>query len=115
MQLINKDIGLIELTTMSEKMFGNLVKAVVDIEQNLICIDADFHADQEQFLLDTYGSNQEHLWGINLHPTKWGTPQFIEFDSMINLRPSMGNLSRGVDSPTIRSLITKLIIGKVKV
>ena len=29
---------------------------------------------------------------------KFGTEDFIEFDSMINIRPSWGNCSRGVDN-----------------
>jgi len=33
---------------------------------------------------------------------------FLEFDSMINMRPSQGNLSRGVDSEDIQKSIVKI-------
>jgi len=87
------------LKTMSEKTFGVLVKAVMDIEKEIIIVDAELHADQESILLEN-GSKQENLWGINIHPNVEGD-SWIEFDSMINLRPSWGNRSRGVEDPKI--------------
>jgi hypothetical protein len=34
---------------------------------------------------------------------------WLEFDSMINLRPSFGNRSRGVDDPETRDAIAALV------
>ena len=89
-------------------MFDNLVKAVVDIEQEIMVVDAGLHADEEAFLLEN-GSKQEHLWGINLYPEHFGTEKFIVFDSMINLRPGQGNRTRGVDNPTIQTAIRRIV------
>ena len=91
---------------MAENRFGDLVKAVVDIEKEIMAVDAELHADEEKLLLEN-GSNQENLWGINLYPDE--TDDFIEFDSMINLRPSWGNRSRGVDDENIRDKIIKIV------
>ncbi len=92
-------------------MFGNLVKAVVDIDREIMAVDAALHADQEAFLLED-GSQQENLWGINIYPELIGN-DMIEFDSMINLRPYMNNRSRGVEDEKIRNkiitIVTKLI------
>lgn len=97
---------------MTEKMFGNLVKAVVDVEREIMAVDAELHADEEQLLLEN-GSKQENLWGINIYP-EIKDDNWIEFDSMINLRPSRGNRSRGVENEEIRkkiiAIISKLII-----
>ncbi|MBI2778044.1 MAG: hypothetical protein HYX57_12400 [Chloroflexi bacterium] len=93
---------------MAEGRFGNLVKAVVDLDRELIAVDADMHADEEAFLLGD-GSRQSDLWGINLYPDDFGGDSFIEFDSMINIRPSQGNRSRSVDDPVTRSAIGSLI------
>lgn len=93
---------------MAENRFGNLVKAVVDLEKNLLVVDAEMHADEEQFLLAN-GSKQMDLWGINLYPEKFGTPEFVEFDSMINLRPAQKNFSRGVEDETIRQQILRVV------
>ena len=84
-----------------------MVKAVVDLRRGLMLLDADLHADQEAELLAD-GSAQEDLWGINLYP---GIPggDWVEFDSMINLRPSSGNRSRGVDAPATREALVRLV------
>ena len=107
MKIVEKSITIQELREMAEKMFGNLVKAVVDIEKNIMAVDAELHADEEQLLLEN-DSKQANLWGINIYPeTK--NDNWIEFDSMINLRPSQGNRSRGVDSEEIRKKIAEIV------
>ena len=107
MQLVEKNITLDELKQMSQKMFGNLVKAVVDIEKGIMAVDAELHADEEAFLLEN-GSKQINLWGINIYPELFGQADFIEFDSMINLRPSQNNRSRGVDDPELKKKILQI-------
>ena len=100
-------ISVDEVKKMAVKMFDNLVKAVVDIEKRIMAIDADMHADEERILLEK-GSKQENLWGVNLYPERQDD-DWIEFDSMINLRPSCGNRSRGVEDPNLRKLIIEII------
>ena len=107
MQLINA-ITVSELADISKKMYEPIVKAVVDIETREVVIDAEYHSDQELFLLDR-GSNQENLWGINLWPDKYGTDEFVEFDSMINLRPRQNNRSRSVENSEIRKTIIDIV------
>jgi len=97
---------------MAESRFGNLVKAVVDVERKIMALDGELHADEEALLLEN-GSRQENLWGINLYPEMEG-PDRVEFDSVINIRPSQGNLSRGVDDQTIREKIVDIVAGLVK-
>ena len=97
---------------MSGKMFGNLVKAVVDVEKEIMAIDADLHADEEALLLEK-GSEQKNLWGINIYPEMKG-PDFVEFDSMINLRPSQNNRSRGVEDVAMQKCILKIVEKLVK-
>lgn len=113
MQLIREHISVTELKHMSEKMFGGLVKAVVDIEEGIMVVDAGMHYDEEEMLIE-FGSQQNNLWGINLHPDKFDLPEWIEFDSMINIRPLQGNRSRSIESPhiqeQIRNIVKKLVI-----
>ncbi len=112
MKIITGQITLSELRQMSEKGFGNFVKAVVDIEKGIMAIDAELHADQEALLLEQ-GSAQKDLWGINIYPDL-PDEQRIEFDSMINLRPSFGNRSRAVDSPEIQKKIIEIVNRLIK-
>jgi len=107
MRTLSSPITKSELVKIAKMKFGDFVKAVVDIQKSIIVIDADLHADQEAELLAT-GSKQEHLWGINLYPEQSGD-DFIEFDSMINVRPGYGNTSRGVESEQIRKQIIEIV------
>src|SRR3990167_4199581 len=97
---------------MAVATFGNLVKAVVDVERGLIVVDAELHSDLEALLIEN-GSKQKNLWGINLYPEMAGD-DFVEFDSMINMRPSQGNKSRGVDNPEIRKKIMEVVATRVE-
>lgn len=110
----NDTISVEALKLMAEKMFEKIVKAVVDIEQKIIVVDAPMNADEELFLLENKASMQGDLWGINFVPAKFGTEDFVVFDSMINLRPGWGNFSRGVDDPAIQKAIKKVVNTLVK-
>ena len=110
-----KEVGIItlsELNDMAASMYGNLVKAVVDVKRGILVVDSELHVDQEQFLLEQ-GSNQKDLWGINLYPQKYGSDDFIEFDSMINIRPRQQNMSRGIENEEIKKCIIGLVLRKV--
>jgi hypothetical protein len=70
-------------------------------------------SDLEALLLDA-GSRQADLSGINLYPAEFGATGFLEFDSMIGLRPGQGNRTRSVDDPDSRAAIEALV-GRVVV
>lgn len=108
MLIVREKISNAELKSMAQKIFGSLVKAVVDIEQEIMAVDAELHADLEEHLLE-HGSQQKNLWGINIHPDKISENSWIEFDSMINIRPSIGNMNRGVNDPKIREHIIRIV------
>ena len=92
---------------MASKMFGNLVKVVVDIEREVVGIDAELHVDLAELLV-TQGSVNKDLWGANVYPDGVGD-DWLEFDSMINLKPQFNNRSRGVDDPVIREKIIHIL------
>lgn len=112
MRLINEPISRSELKKMSGSFAGGLVKAVVDIKKGIMVVDAPMHADQEKDLLDQ-GSHQDNLWGINLYPDLDGE-QFIEFDSMINVRPRLNNFTRGVEDKLLQAKIIAVVNKLVK-
>lgn len=111
MKIITKILTLEELKQMAV-IFDNMVKAVVDIDNGIIAVDAELHSDLEALLLEN-GSRQKSLWGINFYPEMQGD-EFVEFDSMINMRPSQGNKSRGVEDPEIRRKIIDIVEQRIK-
>lgn len=106
-KIVEDKISINELQGMAEQLFGNLVKAVVDIEKEIMAVNGELHADEEALLLSE-GSEQKNLWGINIYPEIEGE-DWIEFDSMINVRPSSGNTSRAVNDPKIRKKILEVV------
>lgn len=112
MKIISESITTNELKQMAENTFGNLVKAVVDVESGKLAVDAELHSDLEALLLDN-GSKQKNLWGINLYP-ELRDDEYIEFDSMINMRPSQGIRSRGIDNEEIRKKIIEIVALRIK-
>jgi len=96
-----------ELQKIADETFGDLVKGVVDIQQGTLAIGGELHADEEAILLEN-GSNQHDLWGINLYPSIEGD-DMVEFDSMINVRPSQGNRSRTVEDAATKGKILGVI------
>jgi hypothetical protein len=107
MRVVEDKISLSELRTMARESFGDMVKAVVDVERGVMAVDGEMHSDEEAELLKA-GSRQENLWGINLCPER-ESDAFVEFDSMINLRPSQGNRSRTVDNAETREAILRIV------
>jgi hypothetical protein len=105
-------VSIEELRRLVPGRFRDMIKGVVDVRRRLLVIDADMHADQEADLLAD-GSDQRDLWGINLYPQLDGA-DWLEFDSMINLRPSFGNRSRGVDDAATREAIEAVLAEVVR-
>jgi len=106
-KIVKDKISINELQGMAEQMFGTLVKAVVDIEKEIMAVNGELHSDEEALLLSE-GSAQKNLWGINIYPEMEGE-DWIEFDSMINVRPSLGNTSRAVNDPKTRKRILEVV------
>lgn len=107
MKLVPESIALADLKGIAEAGFGTMVKAVVDVAAGIMAVDAELHSDEEAMLLAN-GSAQRDLWGINLYPDVDGD-DWIEFDSMINLRPASGNRSRGVEDPAVQDRIRAIV------
>lgn len=106
-RIIEKPITHEQLADIARERFGHMVKAVVDIKRGLMAVGGDLHADEEGLLLQN-DSDQSDLWGINLYPDK-PRDEWVEFDSMINLRPGQGNRSRSVEDENIRKQILAVI------
>lgn len=111
-KILQNQVTRKELGEMAAEQFGEWIKAVVDVERGIMAIGGELHADMEAVLLEQ-GSGQKDVWGINLYPDKEGD-DWIEFNSMINVRPSSGNRSRGVESlevqEKIRGVVKKWIV-----
>ncbi|OGG79148.1 hypothetical protein A3A39_00705 [Candidatus Kaiserbacteria bacterium RIFCSPLOWO2_01_FULL_54_13] len=108
MRIVKDRISRNELREIANERFGDLVKSAIDVRQEILALGAELHADAETALIEREGSRREDVWGINLYPAETGDA-FVEFDSVINLKPAFGNRTRGVDDETIREKIRDII------
>ena len=102
--IIKNKIEIEKLKNIAKNQFGSLVKAVVDLEQEIMAVGGELHADEEVLLSEKENSKRENTWGINIYPEK-SKNDWIEFDSMINIKPQYNNRSRGVENVDIQNKI----------
>lgn len=107
-EIVRDAVTIDRLGALASARFGDLVKAVVDVRRGIMAVGGELHADEEAVLLDA-GSGQSDLWGINLYPADHGSEGWLEFDSMINVRPGQGNRSRSVEDLVIRDRIAAIV------
>ena len=105
--IISTPIKAERLAELAVETFGDMVKAVVDVSRRVLALGGELHSDEEAALL-AGGSSQGDLWGINIYPEKQ-RPEWVEFDSMINIRPRTGNRSRFVEDQGTRDLILGIV------
>ena len=106
--VVKDPISKAKLKLIAKERFGDLVKAAVDIDQEIMAVGGELHIDEEVLLIEQENSKQENVWGINIYPDSSGD-DFIEFDSMINLKPALSNRSRGIDNPEIREKVIAVV------
>jgi hypothetical protein len=109
--VISKKITPTELTPLVKEPFGDMVKFVVDLDRRVIALGGQLHADAEAVLIDG-GSRQESLWGGNYFPGA-GSPECIQYTSLINIRPAQGNRSMFVENAEIRARIRDLVFALI--
>lgn len=107
MQILQEKITREHLKTLAANTFVDMIKCVADVRQGLLAVDAELHSDLESMLLEN-GSEQDYLWGFNLYPDETGD-DFIEFDSLINIRSWKGNRSRNVEDENVRGQIREIV------
>lgn len=112
-KIIKTPITRFELHQIAKERFGDLVKAAVDIEKEIMALGGELHVDEEVALIEQEKSKGENVWGINLYPDRKGE-EFIEFDSMVNIKPNFGNRTRGVDNLEIKEKIIGVVNKLIK-
>ncbi len=106
-QIVKDKISSAEVKKAALESFGEMVKAVVDVEQKIMALGGELHGDAEAELLKL-GSKQDDLWGINIYPDL-PREKMIEFTSLINIRPSKGNKTMEVEDEGIRTRIKEIV------
>lgn len=88
---------------------SDYIKGVVDLKNHRLSLGGQLHADGEQLLIQELEVDSEFLWGFNLYPD-----QNIEFESLINIKPKLGNKSIVIADENIREAVKKLILDLIQ-
>ena len=107
-RIIKDKINMNEIRVLAHEQYQDIIKAVIDVQQEIMGIGGELHIDIQSILIEKEGSLGAETWGINLYPNKTGN-DFIEFDSMINLKPNFGNRSRDIENEKVKSKIREII------
>lgn len=106
-KIIKNRISQAELKKIAEKSFGDIIKGAVDVKRRVAAFGGEFHVDANEALLED-GSEQQNIWGINILLTK-PKEQWLEFNSLINIKPAFNNRSMGIEDEATRKQIKEII------
>ena len=107
-KIIKNKISREELKKLSHEQYGDILKAVVDVDKKSMGAGGELHVDIQSLLIEKENSRGNNTWGINLYLDKDGD-DFIEFDSMVNLKPNLGNKIRGIEDENIKKKIREIV------
>jgi len=107
-KIIENKIMRPELRLMAKEIFGDMVKGTADIVRGTMALGGEMHIDSNQLLLDT-GSQQQDVWGFNLYPDQ-ETEEWIEYNSLVNIKPAIGNRSPDILDASIREKVKNVIL-----
>lgn len=87
--------------------YGDMIKGTVDIIENKVALGGDYHMETCELLVEG-GSKHTNIWGFNIRFEE-DQNGILEFDSLVNIKPALGNKSRSVENPEIIEQATKII------
>lgn len=106
-KILLEPISRAEAQDIGKHWYADLVKGVVDIERGLVALGGEYHMDANTVLI-AHGSAQNTVWGFNVYPDQHDE-EWIEFTSLINIRPAVGNRGMLVESEEIRAAMRTVI------
>ena len=113
-KIVSDQISTEEIRELAQEFYVNMIKGVVDIEKEVIALGGEYHMDANVFLLEK-GSKQENVWGFNIHLHKQkDSEEWIEYTSLINIRPNQGNRSMEIQDEDIRQKIKEILNKLIK-
>ena len=107
-EIIGEKINKEYLKKFLDKPFKEVVKFVVDIEQEIVAFGGELHSDAQEILIER-GSDAKNLWGGNLFLPENGQQATIEYSALINIKPSQKSFSMDVKDKEVQEKIAKVL------
>ena len=106
-EIIKEKIDREYLKKFLDNPFKYMVIFVVVIKKEIIALGGELHSDAEEMLVEN-GSDNRNLWGGNLYPSEEKN-NWIEYTSLINIRPSQNNPSMKIQSQEVKTKVNQII------
>ena len=106
-KILKEPITRVEAIEIGKEFYKEMVKGVVDIQKEIVVIGGEYHVDANEVLMEN-GSLQSDVWGFNVYLNR---PQdaWIEYTSLITIRPLANNRTMTVEDENIRQAMKKII------
>jgi len=106
-KILDHKIDVEEVKKLADLWYGTMIKGAVDIEIGRVALGGDYHIEDSELLTST-GSKFEDIWGFNIRFEE-NPDGVLEFDSMVNIKPNLGNRSRNISNDEIIKKATEII------
>lgn len=111
-KIVEDKISLEELREIAQEFYETMLKGVVDIKKEIVVFGGEYHADANEIILEN-GSRQSDVWGFNIYFDR-PRDSWIEYISMINIRPQAGNMEMEIQDKDIKDKMKTIINSKIK-
>ena len=106
-KILENKISIEEVKKLADFWYGTMIKGAVDVEGQRVALGGDYHIENSELLTST-GSKFEDIWGFNIRFEE-NSNGVLEFDSMVNIKPNLGNRSRNISNDEIIKKATEII------
>jgi hypothetical protein len=110
-RIVTETISTSELKTLGKKYYQGMIKGVVDVQKKVVVFGGEYHMDANKVLLEN-NSKQKDVWGFNIRFDK-PKDEWIEYTSLINIRPKQGNTDMEVHDEELRLCMKTIINSKI--
>lgn len=107
LHLLEKPVSMNDVRVFAQEDYGTMIKGTVDIVENKVAIGGDYHMETCELLVE-HGSSHQNIWGFNIRFEE-NQAGILEFDSLVNIKPALGNKSRSVENPEVIEKATEII------
>lgn len=101
--LVKEKISKEQLEELAKEFYIDMVKGVVDVENEVLALGGEWHMDANNFLIGE-GHLQRNMWGFNIY-----LDGRIEHISLINIRPLQNNKTLEVEDAALRDRMSAII------
>src|SRR3989344_4997384 len=106
-QILDHKISIKEVKALALFWYKSIIKGTVDIELGRVALGGDYHIESSEVLTSS-GSKFEDVWAFNIRFEE-NPDGVLEFDSMVNIKPNLGNRSRTINNEEILKKLKEII------